>query len=528
MTVEATVSAEQDGQFVRGSVRDDVGRAVPHARISLSVRDGAGRSVALPPPRPCLIDGFAPRPAGDGYLVEADDQAGFCVRTSQLPHEGTLHILAEGSGGLSGVRMELPFDTSQAPTSLDWDGPIDSVDLDVDRFSVGVLAMTRRAAARLPLVGATVVLSDGDRELTTATTDERGRATLVVATSTLQGPGRGELVARLEGEGGPGLRRPVLRAAHVTLTSVAPTREVVPSSGVTLDIAAQTARGPVTSGVVEARVGADIVGAAEVREGRAGVSVTFDAREAGITPITFSFAPSQPGFAPGAPLTLRVPVRPPSPWRRAPLALLGVGVVAVLVRGWRRAPRTEIERDGQGEARPPALPPWIWERQEGARGLSGRVLDAHDARPIAGACLTVVARDFRGEHTVSSVESDASGAFFLSCDPSSERVLVIEARWHSRLELPLPRPGHATFALTLRRRALVARLLSAAAKAGHPWSQSPEPTPRALATTADRLGEAAIASWATEVEEAAYGDTPVDAAREVAVSALERDLPRPR
>lgn len=524
--LEGQVQADGEAQVIRGKLKDDLGAPITGARVAVDVVQPDGKPLLnLPPPRPCT-GGAIPQQAPDAYHLETDAQGGFCMRTQRLPQRGVLRLRFAGRTGLSTATFEIPFDAERPVPLLSWDPRPEVIDLDVPQARIAV-ALTGVAGAVEPL--SMELLDESGKSIATAMSDDRGRATFEVSTATLGGPGGGELIARPRRPNAPvqPTRTKVVRAARVNLIATAPSEAIIPHDGHRFVVAADTQRGPASGGVVEAKIGNETVGVGSVKAGRAEVVTAFDVPTEGAIDITFRYVSAAPELRAGEGLVLRVPVRPPSPLRKAPLLLLGLLLLGWLARGWKRPPRAQRAAVARREA-PSAeqLPELVIEPQAGAAGWRGVVLDAHEHRPIAGAAVRVVARDFYGERDVASAQSDAQGRFTLEGAWEPSRALVVEAPWHTPIERPLPRPGKVTLALVSRRRALLDRLVAAGRKLGLEGAAGAEPTPSQIARGFEGQARVGGARWARAVEEAAFGQPPVGAPEEARVVALEADLAR--
>lgn len=520
--IDVHVAADGDAQEIRGTLRDDVGQPLGGRRVELSVMDGA-RAVPLGTPRACGAGGAPTQPQPDTVALETDAGGVFCVRTGGMPTSGRVRARFGGGSALDAGAWERAYDLARGAAALAWDPLPDALDLDGRTARVGA-RVTASAGADRPIEGAWLSLSDerGAR-LGKVRTDARGRAVFDVATDALAGPGVGALV--VTSEGGAELHAKIVRAARVTLVGAPPAAPIVPSDGHELTLAVETSRGPALSGAVEARVGAQVVGTGAVAGGRATVPLAFDVPVAGSLEVTFTFLPTSAGLRGGPPLTLRVPVRPPSLWRKAPLLVVAAVLLLVLANGWRRLPRPA--RLATREAPGARLPDLVLLPDDGAPGVRGVVLDAHERRPLAGITVAVRARDFQGDREIAATTTDERGEFTLGVDAASSRVLVAEGPLHTRVEVPTPRRGRAQLGLQLRRRAVLERLMEALKRAGPAWITRPEPTPSAVARLAEGRARGDVAEWARAVEDAAYGAEPVDAVREAAVASKERDLGAP-
>ena len=153
-------------------------------------------------------------------------------------------------------------------------------------------------------------------------------------------------------------------------------------------------------------------------------------------------------------------------------------------------------------------------------GWRGKLRDAHDGGPVAGARVAIERRGFERIETVTQAWSDAEGAFTLQ--PLATEVpgdeIVTEGPLHATLRRPLPAPGLLDIALVLRKRALLERLVGWARRRGPPFDGRPEATPGHVRRAAG--SEFAVARWADAVERAAYGGQSVDAAAQAEIDRL--------
>jgi hypothetical protein len=121
---------------------------------------------------------------------------------------------------------------------------------------------------------------------------------------------------------------------------------------------------------------------------------------------------------------------------------------------------------------------------------------------------------FDGRSVLASVGTDAQGSFELPpiAGIVGDEQIAVEAPLHARLVQPLPPAGELSIALVLRRRALLARLVTWARKRGRPFDMKPEPTPGHVRRTAAE--DFQTARWADAVEKAVFGAGEVDARTE--------------
>jgi hypothetical protein len=308
-----------------------------------------------------------------------------------------------------------------------------------------------------------------------------------------------------------------------------------PEDGIDLTTQVSSSLGPVAEGSVEARVGEVVVGAAPVERGTARLVLSFTAQGTEAL-VRLRYVPASPWYEPLTEPTIRLPIRGPSLWSKAPILIAGLAVLAFFLASRVTAQKNKPEpapsdakrdeREGKPQievVRAAASP---------AEGWTGRVVDAHERAPIAAARVWIERGTFDGRAVLASVETDEDGRFTIpGTGPSGgDEEMSAEARLHARLRQRLPPAGEVTIALALRRRALLARLVSWARKRGVPYDARPEPTPghikRAASAELDERAQQvgsqgfATARWADATERAVFGPGEVDAKVEQEVDRL--------
>jgi hypothetical protein len=171
----------------------------------------------------------------------------------------------------------------------------------------------------------------------------------------------------------------------------------------------------------------------------------------------------------------------------------------------------------------------VIERGPPRGGWRGRVLDAHDGAPVAGARVAITGPAFGGGGRAATTTTDDEGRFELPhVDGANAEGAQIEttARWHARLARPLPIPGYVAIHLVSRRRALLERLVEWARRRGRPWADAGEPTPGHVVRVAKDRRARDVEGWAKAVERAAYGPEPPDEGAEAEVREREPDWRR--
>lgn len=545
--IAAVASAEAEGFVVRGELTDDVGVPIPQVPLIVSATaTDSKQAVQLPPPLACEPTGRGKtgvrHPRADEYRVETDDHGTFCVRATGSLSRGRVKLRFAGSKVYEAVDEEVPIDEGTerlARTVLRFESAPEDIDLDDERVSIiGSLRIDRSEQSRLlqdaptRREGLPVVLEDerGTR-LGEALTGGDGRARFEVPTRTLGDPGHGELRMRFDASGALArstATQGVLRHATVRLEVPQPPAPQNAEDGIPIEVLVTAARGVVADGIVEARRGADSVGTGRVQGGKATVVVSFPADRAGTVPLSLRYVPSSPWWHAGSALELGVAVSGPGVLRQVALGLLVAAAAAWVVAGWRRAPKRLAPLGADRTTIPPSgrAGVQVLGATSGQSDWRGTVSDAHEGTPIARARLRIVLPSFQGTGVVAEVVSDDGGTFVLElpAEHATRRPdarLVVESELHSTFEQALPAPSVLAVALVTRRRALLERLVRWARRSGTPYDGPPEPTPGHVRRVAARGDAAEVEAWARRVENAAFGNDPVDAAHEEEVRAAE-------
>ncbi len=510
---------------VRGVLLDDTER--PLAGETLHVSVGATR----------LAEVLSECPGAPGLTLErahlastvTDALGQVCFRLAVALPRTDMEVTFAGRGLVDGTQSSLAVDLALRPVTLRFDPEPGVVALDGSPVVVEVVA-TVDDGRRGPVEGVQLRLSNERGELVgLATTSASGQGQFAFGAmelGTLGPAGPGELRVSFVGsaELSPSVRTArIERRTHVDLEvneahlPEGRLPEGSPDDGVRVVVLARE-RGPgaEASGGVEARVEETVVGAAPLEQGRAGVLVSFASLGRKEALLTFRYVPDAPWRIAGDELRLVLPLRGPSPWKGAAVMAVGFGVLAWLIFERVRPGRTHrVEAAVVAES--------IEARVErvasttAVGGWHGTVRDAHDGAAIAGARLAVCRPGFQSSEVVVTAQSDECGEFtFEGLEGRRGDRLVVESEGHTRLERPLPSAGELRVALIARRRALLARLVEWARRAGPPFYVSPEPTPGHV----HRVASGRIARWAKAVERAAYGAVPVDSSVEAEVDSL--------
>jgi hypothetical protein len=546
--IVAHASRDQGDLILSGSLVDDAGHPLPGESITIHVTresdprdprviEGLRAAAACDrstdrPPTAYAVRVVGPADAPD--VVAVTDEGGrFCFRARLVPDRHLAHLSWRGSSLVDAADADLSFDLSRQALVLRFDPKPRIVSLDLPKLSFEAAAFvdddgTTQVRPGLPLV----LTNEKNEELGHATTDAAGRARFSVDAARMGPPGRGVLRVAFAGDAqtafavhAADIERRVKVTLRVPAADKGELKAQVPEDGIALVTDVTSAMGTVDEGGVEARIGDTVVGAAPVERGIARLTLTFTAQGTEAL-VRLRYVPSAPWFDAGTEPTIRVPIRGPGLASKAPILLTGLAVLAFFLIGRVASKGTKPEPEpAKVDVETKAGKPRIEVVRPAARGETGwhgRVVDAHEGTPIAGARIWIERGTFDGRTVLASTGADASGAFVLpAVTLVGDEQVAVEAPLHARLVVePLPAPGELAIALVLRRRALFVRLVGWARKRGKPFDVSPEPTPGHVRRSA--ADDFQTARWADAVERAVFGAGDVDARVE---SEIERMAP---
>src|SRR5688572_24427870 len=518
--VEASIATSGSRTELAGVVTDDTGRPVPSAKVQVRWTAPSGSALILPPHETCT--GPSSQRARDytgpaaEITVTADAWGRFCVRFPlELPDGNLVVGYVDGRGLLDGASVALSL-TQPSEVELRFVPPPQTLSADREQLTLQIEARQRSGQAATASRPLTLSWHPDDAPAVVLGRRDAHAGELVripFATRELRAPGVGELRARFgNDEHATEAKARTMTAASVELRTQ-PRVEADSDGNAELEVFLDSRLGPPSSGSVEALAAGRTVGIGAVAAGRVVLTLRAGAGARPV-PVKLRYLPSAPWWLPGAEQSLMVRVPPLTPLRRAPwvLALAALGAWVFLL--WRR-PRSATRRAERRVAAVHAgTPAVVWEPpRAGSGGYSGRVFDAHDGHPIAGAQVRIRAPE--GE---ASAITDANGEFRLE-GARAGGALHVSATWHASLDHNAPPPGFLSVALVTRRRALLARLVELSGRLR--GASETEPTPGEVARHAAGVARGDVAVWARAVEGAVYGPDPVDADRQAAVSALE-------
>ncbi len=523
-----------DGHLiVSGSLRDDTGRALPAAELTLVARGPYGRAATLPPGVPCSPLAEAdkvPQGTADQRSLRTDRAGRFCVdfEGDEPPVDVEVRY-ADARGLFDPAARRVTVERNRRGVELRFVDPPNALDLDAPRARIEV---GMRAEPPVVTTSSTlpVVLfarwDEKERVLAQLPCRLGSTAAFSIPTAELGSPGPVDLIARFAGtesfQAAETSRR-LPRTARVTLSLGRGPEPSDPESGIRLELAVGSSRGAVDSGSVEARLAGETVGIASVERGTAHLLARFSRRPAKTVDLSLHYLPSEPWWTPPAPLRVEVTLAPRSHWGSIAWLFALLAIAVWLLKSWRRPART-LRETLAGLPKPRAAAVVVVEADEALAGWRGVVRDAHDEKPVHDALVAIMAEEPEGSRAVARTATNEEGHFELpDVTTSSEARFVVSARWHATLTAKLPPHGRLEIDLITRRRQLVARFVAWAAREGHGQKGRSEPTPGDVRAAAERIHRPDIADWANAVEGAAYGPEPVDEPVERRV--LEREPP---
>ncbi|HET7541622.1 MAG TPA: hypothetical protein VFK05_17230 [Polyangiaceae bacterium] len=525
-SIEASASQLGNGTELEARLLDDAGHAVPGRVLQIKPLNAGARLVA----RECQSrNSSLPAAAGGVYLARSNGAGSVCVHFEGTPERAEFELSFTDSDALyAATTRTVVADSATRSVQMAF-APAPSA-LPLERESQSLTIATRpfpalapgEAAERLSI--SLTLTRDGEAAQTLGETSvELGNNAEFRVSSLLLGR-PGPLALSAEFAGSNGIRKAQTRAfatttALVGLSLAEPLQPVHPESGVRLRVRADSVAGPVRGGVVEARIAGSNLASARVSEGLAELYLQLDENAAKSHPLELRYASDSPWWLAGPPLSVAIPISPPSPWRRIAWIAAVVILGSWLLLGWQRPRRLERTAGVAAERRSARAPVDVMEVGDPQSGWRGRVLDAHDGTPIAAALVLVRLPAFDGSGVLCSAHSDDQGAFVLegAAPPGPGAALEVRAAFHTPLAAPMPPPGTLVLSLTSRRRSLLARFVDWAVHDGG-WERHGEATPGEIARRSDRRE---VASWASALDEAAFGPEPLSETKEQAVMVRE-------
>ena len=536
----ARAARDQGDLILSGALSDDAGQPLAGEAVVIHVAresdpHDASEAAALRVARGC--DRAADRPptaygvrtqgpADAPDVVTVTDEAGrFCFRAHLAPDRHRAHLSWKGSNLVDASAIDLSFDLSRQAVVLHFDPAPRIISLDEPSLAIDATAILDDDSAPRAAPGLLLSLATEKGEVAKATTDQSGRAHYSVTTNALGAPGRGELKVSFAGNGDTAFTSntvDVERHVKVTLGMATLDSPQVPEGGIAFPVVVASAAGPVAEGSVEARIGDAVVGAAPVENGVARLTLTFSSPEKEAN-VRIRYVPASPWYEPLGETTVRVAIRGPSLWTKAPILAAGLAVLIFFLIGrvssrqQKPEPAPVKEADPKdGRARVDVVRP----AARGERGWRGTIVDAHEGFPLGGVRIWIERGTFDGRRILAEALTDPHGRFVLdgAFEPTGGEQILSEGALYTRLGQALPEAGELSIALVLRKRALLQRMVAWAKRRGDPFDAKPEPTPGHVRRAA--VGDPDAAKWADAVEKAVFGHGQVDAQTEAEIDRI--------
>jgi uncharacterized protein DUF4129 len=526
LVIEASASQLLGASEVEARLVDDAGHAVPGAPLRIRSLNAS----AKPSARECQSRTvLLPADTSGTYLARTNGAGSLCLHFDGTPEGAEFELSFSDNDGLyAPTSRKVVADSRTRGVQIAF-APAPSV-LALERANQTFTLVTRPLPALAPgLPLETLSLSlvmkregQGPQVLGVASVEIGSNAEFQVPSRLLGAPGPLEISAEFAGSSTTRAAHTLTRAtatAQVALSLAEPVVPSHPESGVRLRVRVDSVAGAVHSGSVEARSAGSSLGSARVVAGLAELYVQLEESAAKSRPLELRYASDSPWWLAGPELSVTIPVLPPSPWRRiawiAAVVLLG----SWLLVGWQRPRRRERRAHLLLPRHAPRAPVDVIEVGDRHSGWRGQVIDAHDGTPIANAVVQVRLPAFDASGVLHAARTDDQGGFVLEGSETAGPGAALEVRalLHSPLAAPMPPPGTLVLSLTSRRRTLLGRFVEWAAHDGG-WERHGEATPGEVARRTDRTE---VATWASALDEAAFGPDPLSEAKEQAVLGQE-------
>jgi hypothetical protein len=527
LNIEASASRNRGTTELEARLLDDAGHPVPGAQLRIRLIDGTDPA---PSARDCHSHAAELSVDSTGaYLARTNDAGALCVHFDGTSEHPEFELSFSDPNGLyDSATRRVIADTATRSVEMEF-APAQTV-LALERDTQIVSLVTRPEPALGPgeaMEQLDITLTakrDGKpaQRLGSLSIEIGGSAEFRIPSRAFGAPGPLELSAEFSGSATTRAARTV---AHVTSTALAelslaePIAASHPESGVRVRVRVNSVAGAVPSGSVEASSDGTPLGSARVANGAADLYLQLDENPAKSRPLELRYVADSPWWLPASPLSVAIPVLPPNPWQRIAWIAAVVALGTWLVIGWQRPRRMERSAASRTNRDVVRAPIDVVEIGDARGGWHGHVRDAHNGAPIADAIVLVRLPSFDASGVFRTAHSDATGAFALEAGQLAGPGAALEVRapFHTPLAAPMPPPGTLILSMTSRRRTLLTQFVDWATRDGGSERRA-EATPGEVARRTDRPE---VATWASAVDEAAFGPEALSEAKEHAVVARE-------
>ena len=330
----------------------------------------------------------------DEDVVDSDSSGRFCLSWPEATPSGVIELEFAGTPYFGPPALTIPVDASRRSLSLHFSPEPQRLSLERPSHVVWVETQTEPpfgASEDAPPIQLVLSFSEPGappKQLARATARPGERVELKLSTQALGDPGPGVLTVEFAGSGCGATRGTQQRRAANGARSVDACRTSAARRSPRRNRAARgrgddarRGSGRYGRGARRQRIGRS----APVTSGLARVLAVFDAPQGGEVPITLHYLARRAVVGARRSADGERAVAPPSPWRRLPWVIAALLIGAWIMRGWRRPLRSE-KPDDERRSLPPGRPSVeVVELGPAHSGWRGKVLDAHDGVPIAGA-----------------------------------------------------------------------------------------------------------------------------------------------
>ncbi|HTM46527.1 MAG TPA: carboxypeptidase-like regulatory domain-containing protein [Polyangiaceae bacterium] len=525
----AAAGVTLDGKWIsaRGELKDDAANPIADAPLKVEL-PGQRAAAELSRCDDEAEPGIGSEAQPSLLATQTDGLGQFCVRVAaaSLGQNLSVQFLGNDLYERSSTLIELKPLKRDVELHFDRKGP--SVRLDQAPFEVRVNTSTTRPLASERSISISLYKMAAGRPMKigeTLSVQLSKAATFRLSAQELGPVGQSEIQAAFAGDESSA---PVDVSTILTVTSPVtlavedqPQRALIPA-GWTVRVQAITPFGAPPEGTIEARSVDKPVAEAPLIAGLATLTLPTQGLDRGASELTIHYLPKGPWWIAPTPLRVPLPGAAPKPTWPGPLAIAMLGAIAVMVwRSW-HSPLPATRKPVEDRAQPGVSASKLALTDGAPTQFRGIVIDVHDRQPIIGATIELLRPSFQATEQVDVTTTNDEGRFEFqppAAGAGSGLILRVRAPEHRGIDERLLQPAELVVALVKRRRALISELVNwATARQLGAASSGPNPTPAQIARSATETGQGAAGSWALAIEDAAFGDGPVDERRETQVA----------